>query len=64
MRKRRKRKGIESLKSQIREHQQKIADEKDKPIPNTNRIKHWENEIRAFEGGIFKREQQLKRRRR
>ena len=57
MRKRRKRKGIESLKSQICEHQQKIADEKDKPIPNTSRIKHWENEIPAFENDILKREQ-------
>ena len=64
MRKRSKLKGIESLKSQIREHQQKITEEKDKPIPNIGRIKHWEKELRAFENNILKLEQQLKRRRR
>ena len=64
MRKRSKLKGIESLKSQIREHQQKIAEEKDKPIPNIGRIKHWEKELRVFENNILKLEQQLKRRRR
>jgi len=63
LRKRRKRKGIETLKQRVREHQKKIVDEKEKPIPNNNRIKHWEKELRAFENGILKREQQLKRRR-
>ena len=47
----------------VLEHQKKIADEKEKPIPNNNRIKYWEKELRAFENGILKREQQLKRRR-
>ena len=51
------------MKQRVREHRKKIADEKEKPIPNTNRIKHWEKEIRAFENGILKREQQLKRKR-
>jgi len=48
LRKRRKRKGIETLKQRVREHQKKIVDEKEKPIPNNNRIKHWEKELRAF----------------
>ena len=47
------------MKQRVREHRMKIADEKEKPIPNTNRIKHWEKEIPAVEN--LKREQQLKR---
>jgi len=61
--KKEKRKGIETLKSNIREHQQKIADEKNYPVPNEGLIKHWEREIRAFENDILKRERQLRRRR-
>ena len=59
-----KRKGIETLKQRIREHQQKIADEKRYPVPNEGLIRHWEREIRAFENDIRKRERQLRRRRR
>ena len=64
MRKRRKRKGIESLKSQIREHEKKIAEEKSYPDPNLGLIKHWEREIRTFENEIRKIERQLTRGRR
>jgi peptidoglycan hydrolase CwlO-like protein len=64
LRKRRKRKGIESLKSQIREHQLKIAEEKSYPDPNLGLIKYWEREIRTFENEIRKIERQLTRGRR
>ena len=64
MRKRRKLKGIESLKLQIREHQQKIAVEKSYSVPNEGLIRRWEREIRTFEDDIRKRERQLRRRRR
>ena len=64
LRKRRKRKGIESLKAQIREHQLKIAEEKSYPKPNLGLIKHWEREIRTFENEIWKIERQLMRGRR
>ena len=62
MSKKRKRKGLETLKSNIREHQKKIANEKNKPVPDIGSIRHWEREIRTFENDIRKRERQLMRR--
>ena len=63
MSKKGKRKGIKTLRSNIREHQQKIANEKNKPVPDIGSIRHWEREIRTFENNVLKQERQLKRRR-
>ncbi|MBI1927105.1 hypothetical protein HYR99_23040 [Candidatus Poribacteria bacterium] len=51
------------MKRRLREHRKKIADEKGKPVPNMNRIRHWETEMGGFENDILKREQQLRQRR-
>ncbi len=52
------RKSIRSLNQRIDEHQEKIKLEYEKDYPNQGLIRHWENEIKAFEKGI---QQALKR---
>jgi len=46
------RKSIRSLNQRIDEHQEKIKIEYEKDYPNRGLIRHWENEIKAFEKGI------------
>lgn len=58
--KKRLRKGIRSLRDRIREHEDKIAQEKSKPNPDLGLIGKWEREIDAFENGIARRERRLR----
>ena len=46
------RKTIRSLTDRILEHQEKIALELRREMPDRGLIRHWEKEIRAFEKGI------------
>ncbi|AFZ22425.1 hypothetical protein Cylst_0043 [Cylindrospermum stagnale PCC 7417] len=52
------RKAIRSLNARIAEHQEKIRLEYEKNFPDEGLIRHWENEICAFDKGI---QQALKR---
>ena len=47
-------KKIESLKKQIRQHEDKIRKEKIKNYPEEGMIKHWETEIASFRTGMLK----------
>ncbi|MFN5592457.1 MAG: hypothetical protein ACK482_03215 [Aphanizomenon sp.] len=40
------------MNQRINEHQEKIKIEYEKYYPNQGLIRHWENEIKAFEKGI------------
>ncbi|MBE9056289.1 MULTISPECIES: hypothetical protein [Sphaerospermopsis] len=51
-------KSIRSLNTRIAEHQEKIRLEYEKDFPDQGLIRHWENEIKAFEKAI---QQALKR---
>jgi len=54
-------KSINSLKQRIIEHQQKIDVELLKDYPDLGLIRHWQQEIRAFELGIEKAQKRLRR---
>jgi L-ribulose-5-phosphate 3-epimerase UlaE len=54
-------KSINSLKQRIIEHQQKIDMELLKDYPDLGLIRHWQKEIRAFEIGIEKAQNRLRR---
>ncbi len=45
---------IESLKKQIKQHEDKIRNEKIKKSPDEGMIRHWETEIASFRTGIEK----------
>ena len=45
---------IESLKKQIKQHEDKIRKERTKNSPDEGMIKHWEIEIASFRAGIEK----------
>jgi len=45
---------IESLKKQIRQHEDKIRKERIKNSPDEGMIKHWEVEIASFRTGMEK----------
>ena len=45
---------IESLKKQIRQHEDKIRKERIKNSPDEGMIKHWEAEIASFRTGMEK----------
>lgn len=45
---------IESLKKQIKQHEDKIRKERMKNSPDEGMIKHWEVEITSFRTGIEK----------
>ena len=47
-------KKIESLKKQIRQHEDKIRKERIRNFPDEGMIKHWEVEIASFRTGIEK----------
>jgi hypothetical protein len=52
MGKRRYRRKKESLEARIKEHREKIAQERRKVMPDAGLIHHWEREIVAFQSGI------------
>jgi hypothetical protein len=52
MGKRRHRRKKESLEARIQEHQEKIAQERQKSTPDAGLIRHWEREIVALQSGI------------
>lgn len=54
---------IASLQTRIREHEQKIADERAKDFPDEGRVKHWRQEIQGWQERIKKLEARLERRR-
>ncbi len=54
-------KQIESLNRQIREHEAKIAKERNRASPSAGKIRHWETEITAFRNAIAKAEKRLRR---
>ena len=47
-------KKIESLKKQIRQHENKIRKERAKNFPDEGMIRHWEVEIASFRTAIEK----------
>jgi len=54
-------KSIKSFEKLILEHEEKIAEEKFKPIPNTGLIKYWEREVLIYKEEIAKANRRLKR---
>ncbi|MBI4849715.1 MAG: hypothetical protein HY808_14290 [Nitrospirae bacterium] len=48
------RKKIESLRKQVKEHEDKVQAEKQKSFPNDGCVAHWQKEITAFENQIEK----------
>lgn len=52
-------KAIRSLTQRIAEHQNKIRLESEKENPDEGLIRHWQNEIRAFEKGIQQAQKRL-----
>ena len=48
------RKKIESLKKQVRQHEDKLRKERMKNSPDEGMIRHWEVEISSFRAGIDK----------
>ncbi|MFB2881541.1 hypothetical protein [Floridanema aerugineum] len=52
-------KAIRSLRQPIAEHLEKIRIESEKDFPDRGLIRHWENEIRAFEKGIQQAQKRL-----
>jgi hypothetical protein len=52
MGKRRYRRKKQSLAARIAEHREKIAREQQKTTPDMGLIRHWEQEIMAFQVGI------------
>lgn len=59
MGKQRYRRKLESLEARIREHREKIEQERKKAAPEMGLIRHWEREIRAFERGIHQARKRL-----
>jgi hypothetical protein len=55
------RKRIRTLNDRILEHELKIERELAKPVPNHQRIEHWQKEIQAFRLGIAKAKRHLER---
>ena len=47
-------KKIESLKKQVRQHEDKLRKERMKNSPDEGMIRHWEVEIASFRAGIDK----------
>ena len=52
-------KAISSLTQRIAEHKNKIRLESEKENPDECLIRHWQNEIRAFEKGIQQAQKRL-----
>ncbi|MCA2619565.1 MULTISPECIES: hypothetical protein [unclassified Microcystis] len=46
------RKSVESIRDQILNHHQKIANEKQKESPDKNLINYWEREIKGLEKSL------------
>lgn len=61
MSKRRFLKQMESSEKLIREHKDKIKEEKAKPVPDRGLIKYWEREIIVYAEEIEKANKRLKR---
>jgi predicted nucleic acid-binding Zn-ribbon protein len=59
MGKRRFRRKKASLEARIREHREKIAQERQKVSPDVGLIRHWEREIEAFQTGIQSAQKRL-----
>lgn len=57
-------KAIDGLRLIIEMHQRKVERERAKPQPDEARIRHWENEIRAFTVRLRRLEDRLLQRRR
>jgi hypothetical protein len=53
------RRKMESLEARIREHLEKINQEKQKATPDEGLIRHWEREIKAFQKGIRRAQKRL-----
>ncbi len=49
---RRLKKRIQSLEHQMRIHEEKIREEKNKPIPDEGLITYWQREIEVFKNNI------------
>jgi hypothetical protein len=54
-------KRIESLESQLKMHQEKIAEEQNKPVPDEGLISHWQREIEIFKLNIEKAHKRLRK---
>jgi len=57
--KRRLKKRIRSLETQLKIHEKKIREEKTKPIPDPGLVNHWQNEIEIFRENIQKARNRL-----
>ncbi|NJP08519.1 MAG: hypothetical protein HC866_02795 [Leptolyngbyaceae cyanobacterium RU_5_1] len=55
------RKSIESIERQIEIHNQKVADEEQKPVPDENLINYWRKEIAGLEKSLARAEKRLRR---
>ncbi len=53
------RKGKASLLDRVREHEQKIEEERQKPNPDIKLIDYWGKEISKFEKNITKKEKRI-----
>jgi peptidoglycan hydrolase CwlO-like protein len=55
------RKSVESIRRQIDVHHQKIANEQNKAVPDTNLINYWRKEIAGLEKSLERAEKRLRR---
>jgi hypothetical protein len=53
------RKKVRTLEQHIREHGTKILVERARPHPDAGRVRHLENEVRAFRDGIERARKRL-----
>jgi len=53
------RKRIDSLEGRIRQHEQKIEEEKKRVIPDAGLINHWEIEIKGWQEQIERKHKRL-----
>jgi hypothetical protein len=51
-----------SLEARIQEHREKIERARQQETPDEGLIRHWEREIEAFQDGIRRAQQRLRRR--
>jgi hypothetical protein len=54
-------KSLESIRRQIEIHHQKILNEQDKLVPDTNLINHWYKEIVGLNKSLIRAEKRLRR---
>jgi len=55
------RKSVNSIRQQILKHQQKVAKEREKEVPDENLIRYWQKEISGLEKSLARAEKRLRR---